>query len=333
MKLNYLQDIVVLPASVLSTVSDADPAWVRVLLWLASDLSLAEKPKQLAKLADCDVKNVKAALQFWSSHGVLADENGIAAPDALPVMGRAAHESDGKEAESASKKTVLRRADTLPQYTATELGDLLEKRANVRILVDEAQRILGKMFHPAETNLLVGMLDYLEMSEECILLLLAHCKRIGKTNMRSIEKYACNLAEKGILEASAMEEELRTLEELHSFEGEIRTLYGLKSRALSAKESKMLRAWVSYGYGIEIVRRAFEETVNATGEASLPYTNAILERWHNEGLQTLEQIDQSISDRKAKKDTATQSTLGNSFDTDAFFEAALRRGLSNKHED
>lgn len=327
MKLNYLQDVIVLPESVLTSLPSADPAWVRVLLWLASDLSLANKPKQLAKLADCDTKNVKAALQFWNSNGILADESALPSK-ATPVMSDAVEES-----APAPQKTILRRADTLPQYTATELADLLEKRASVRILADEAQRILGKMFHPAETNLLVGMLDYLEMSEECILLLLAHCKRIGKTNMRAIEKYACNLADKGILEADALEEELRALEELHSFEGEIRTLFGLKARAFSSKESNFLRAWVSYGYGIDIVRRAFEENVNAKGEASIPYTNAILERWHNEGLKTAEQIDQSIADYQAQKEAKPSNVLGNSFNTDAFFEAAIRRGLSNKQED
>ena len=324
MKLNYSQDAFILPTSVLSHLSDAQDAWVRVLLWLATDLSLAEKQKQLAKLADTDPKNVKAALQYWKSVGVLTD-----AEAAIPAMATAqTEEVPVKQTEKEPKKTILRRADMLPQYTSTELGDLLEQRASVRALVDEAQRILGKMFHPAEINLLVGMLDYLEMSEECVLLLLAHCKRIGKTNMRSIEKYACNLADKGIVDAVMMEEELRALETLHSFEGEVRTMFGMKSRALTSKESKMLRAWVSFGYDVEIVRRAFEMTVNATGEASVPYTNAILERWHAEGLNTAEQIDAQINEKKAQKEADAQNALGTSFDVEDFFEAALKRGLS-----
>ena len=53
MKLNFGQEVVVLPAAALSC-SDADAVQLRVLLWLASDLSLAGKPKQLAKLSDCE---------------------------------------------------------------------------------------------------------------------------------------------------------------------------------------------------------------------------------------------------------------------------------------
>lgn len=325
MKLNFSHDAFILPASVLSHLSGAQDAWIRVLLWLASDPSLAGKQKQLAKLADTDQKNVKAAIQYFMSVGVLTDTE-----SAIPAMAEA--KTVPPTAAEEPKKTILRRADTLPQYTSTELGDLLERRASVRALVDEAQRILGKMFHPAEINLLVGMLDYLEMSEECVLLLLAHCKRIGKTNMRSVEKYACNLADKGIVDAVSMEEELRTLEALHSFEGEIRTMFGMKNRALTSKESKMLRAWISFGYDIDIVRRAFEMTVNATGDASVPYTNAILERWNAEGLRTVEQIDAQINEKKAQKEADAQNTLGTSFDVDDFFEAALRRGLSQNDD-
>ncbi len=323
MKLNFSTDAFMLPASVLTHAKEVDAAYLRVLLHVAADLALAQDPKALAKHASCDVKTTKAALQFWLSCGVLT-----AAQGDKETARPAASTSHAPVAPGG----VLRRADTLPQYTSTELAELLEKRTSMRVLVDEAQRILGKMFHPAEINLLVGMTDYLEMSEECILLLLAHCKRMGKTNMRSIEKYACDLADKGIVEASAMEEELRTVEELHSFEGEIRTLFGLKARSLSAKEKKMLRAWIGYGYGIDVVRMAYEITVNATGDASLPYANSILERWHSEGLQTAEQIEQArAEDLAAKEKSSAQGTLGNSFDTDDFFEAALRRGLSEHH--
>lgn len=325
MKLNYAQEAFILPTSVLSHLSDAQDAWIRILLWIASDPTLCNKPKQLAKLADTDSKTVKTALHYWEEAGVLTD-----AEDPAVAESDRSVRSPRTEEKGSEKKQILRRADTLPQYTSVELGDLLEQRASVRALVDESQRILGKMFHPAEINLLVGMLDYLEMSEECILLLLAHCKRIGKTNLRSIEKYACNLADKGILDATAMEEELRTLEALHSFEGEIRTMFGIKSRAFTGKESQMLRAWMSYGYSADIVRRAFEMTVNATGEASIPYTNAILQRWNTEGLRTAEQIDAELRQAQSQKSHSAAAALGGSFDIDDFFEAALRRGLAEK---
>ena len=324
MKLNYSQEVLVLPGAVLSH-PDATAEALRVLLWLASDLTLAEKPSALAKLADCDTKTAKAALEYWKAVGILtADADSAIAVSTVPQ-------------KETPKKTLLKRADELPTYTSTELAALLEKRESVRVLVDEAQRILGKVFNMSEINILVGMLDYLGLDEECILLLLAHCKRIGKVNLRAIEKYAYPLVERGITDAETLEEEIRTVEALHSFEGEVRKLFGMKSRALTSREDKMLRAWVSFGYDIEIVRRAYELTVQATGDASLPYANSILERWNAENLRSTEAIDASIEEEQAKRSKAASSPknlrtnnaggLGNSFDTDDFFEAALRRSF------
>ena len=324
MKFQFRSEVLCLPGAVLAQ-SGADAVQLRVLLWLASDLTLAQKPTQLAKLAECDAKSAKAAIRFWQSSGVLAADDDDAA--GVPVMA-AVTETKPVVAE----KKLLRRADELPTYTSVELAELMEKRAGVRTLVDEAQRILGKMFNPGEINILVGMLDYLGICEEGILMILAHCKRIGKTNLRAIEKFAYTCVDKGITEPVALEEEFRTLEALHSFEGQIRALFGMKSRALTSKESKMLRAWVSFGYDIDIVRRAYEMTVNATNEPSMAYANAILERWNADELRTAADIDRAMEEQKSKKtgkagNTPKETVLGNSFDTDDFFEAALKRSF------
>lgn len=327
MKLNFQQDVLVLPASVLSCCADANDAAMRVLLWLASDLSLAEKPKQLAKLADCDPKSLKSILQFWKMYGVLSDS----AEEAVATMATVTETTEkGEKSAKKEQKPHLRRADELPNYTSVEIASLLEERASVRVLVDEAQQILGKIFNPTEVNILIGMLDYLGMSEECVMLLLAHCKRIEKTGMRSIEKYAIVLADKGILTPDAMEEEIRRVELMHSFEGQVRTLFGMQKRSLTTRESKMLAAWMSFGYDIEIVREAYEMTVNATNDASLPYANSILERWNAENLHTLEEIRAANEAEKAKKAAKKGAAeLGNSFDTDDFFEAALKRSFND----
>ena len=323
MKLNFGQEVIVLPASLLSHCSEADAATLRVLLWLASDLSLAEKPKQLAKLADCDARVVKAALKFWQFRDVLAKESDEESGVSIPKK----EEKKTEEAKTV-KREVLERSDEMPVYTSNEIAAMLESRASMRLLIDEAQRVIGKMFNTSDVNIIVGMRDYLGLDEEAILLLLAHCKRIGKTSMRSIEKYAISLCDKGISDAESMDAAIRAAEELHTLEGEVRALFGMKGRALTGKESRMLSSWISFGYGIDVVRLAYEMTVNATNEPSVPYANAILERWNAEGLGTLDEIKAALDSEREKKTGKTE--LGSSFDTDDFFEAALRRGFGER---
>jgi DnaD/phage-associated family protein len=281
---------------------------------------LATKHKQLAKLAGCDAAQARDAVKFWCACGVMGEEG----ESTVPAMATVSVE--------APVKKKLQRADELPNYTSTELAELLEARASVRVLIDEAQQILGKMFNPNDVNIMVGMLDYLGMNEECILLLLAHCKKIGKSNLRAIEKYAYTLVDKGINDVESMEAEICAVEAMHTFEGEVRALFGMKSRALTSKESKMLAAWLSFGYDINIVRMAYEITVNATGEASLPYTNAILEKWNANAWKTAAEIEAGMNAEREKREGSSNNKkeLGNSFDTDDFFEAALQRGFRER---
>lgn len=316
MKLNYQQDVVVLPGAVRKVLDRASDVQLRALIAVASEIALAKNPKKLAQQIGTDAKTVGDALAFWTAQGILC------ADGAVPVM------AAQPEAEPAREK--LKPADVMPSYNSTELAELMEKRAEIRVFLDEAQRTLGKMFNPSEVNVLIGMLDYLGMKEDCIILLLAHCKRIGKTNLRAIEKYAFTLADDEITDPETLEEKIRAVEEMRTFEGEIRTMFGMKSRSLTSKESKMFAAWKSFGYDTEIVRRAYEIAVNATNEPSVPYTNAILERWNAEGLRTAEEIDRYIEAQKAAKDG--QNTLGNSFDTDEFFQAALKRSFPDKKQ-
>ena len=62
-------------------------------------------------------------------------------------------------------------------------------------------------------------------------------------------------------------------------------------------------------------------------EASVPYANAILERWFSEGIKTLEDIEKA--EEKRVEENQSEPKDG-SFDTDDFFEAALKRSYSKK---
>ena len=66
----------------------------------------------------------------------------------------------------------------------------------------------------------------------------------------------------------------------------------------------------------------------------MPYANSIIERWHANGLHTLEEIERAEAEQKEKKANKKDgkpvgTVLGNSFDTDDFFEAAMRRSFAN----
>lgn len=330
MKFNYGQEVLILPGATLTAAGKADAETLRVLLWLASDATLAEKPGHLAKLAECSEEKARKAISGWVSAGILGDER--AREERSPKTKKSQPNEEAgekKQTESEKSRKIFGRVEALPNYTSTELSDYLEQREEVRLLGNEAQNILGKVFNAAEWSILVGLLDYVGMEPDCVLLLLQHCKRIGKTNLRSIEKYALTLAEEEITSAEALEERIRAYEAFLAFEGEVRRLFGMKARALTSKEQKCLEKWISFGYGAGIVQLAYEITVNATNEPSVAYANAILEKWNAEGLKTEEQIRAMLDSEKQKRN---MRNLAGGSAGDDYFEAAIRRTMA-EYED
>lgn len=313
---NYGDRVLNLPASALD--AGADAVQLQILFLLARDPEA--DTQTLAKNAGCSTRVVKDALSFWCRAGILEPCDGSEKEIAVP---KAVQKGVGSE-----KK--LARADEIPTYSVPELNDMMERRQSLRTMLEEAQRILGKMLNQYEINILFGMVDYLNLDEDYILLLLAHCVRIEKKGMRTIERYAISLIDRGITTSAALEEQVQIIEAQYTLEGKVRSIFGMKSRSLTEKEQKMIADWIGFGYGEDIIRRAYEITVDTINEPSMRYTHAILDRWHAEGLKTMEEIERRIEQERAEKN-AKKDSGGNSdfktFDPNAAFEAALKRSF------
>lgn len=306
---NFGGRVLTLPAAVAGL--DASAQQFRVLFLIASGTA---DPAALAAATGYKKAEIEEILAFWQDAGILQITP--------PLPSKKAVKQAVAPPEQKPKK--LARADEIPTYSLAELNAMMERRQSLRTLVEEAQQMAGKLFNTYEINILFGMVDYLELDEDYILLLLAHCARIEKKGMRTIERYAISLIDRGITTAEALEEEVQKMEARHTLEGKVRSIFGLKSRSLTAKEQKLIAGWAEFGYGEEIIRRAYEITVDSIHEPSMQYTNAILDRWHASGYKTPEEIDAALEAEKEKKTDSSGADF-KTFDPDAAFAAALKR--------
>lgn len=319
--INYGQDVVVLPLRpLMERGKKATKSDLCLLFVLASDARLRENYTAEADRAAAEAGFSRAeldrALSFWQGAGVIDVEEDAAADTPAPAP--------QPVAPAPGKK--LERETALPNYTTEQLTSLLETRTEAKSLVDAAQQTFGKMFTTMEVNIVLGMLDYLSLEEEYILILLAWCAAKDKKSMRYAEKMAIGLWDEGIRDAATLNRYLLRRDETEALRGQLRKLFGADGRTLTAKEKAAFTRWIDeFRYGIDIVTRAYEMTVDAIGKPSIPYADSILTRWHSEGIDSLEKIEE---DNAARAKNKAEGGAVSSFDTNEFFEDALRRSYS-----
>ena len=356
-QLQYGIAVVTLPAAALAMMERATKNDFKVLLTLCAKPTLTvgnsfgECVGNIAAEVGCTTAQAEASLSFWRGAGILQivqEEQAVepalkedspkeASPKAVtPREVPSPVPEKGKEEPKEPKIPKLRPADALPHYTSAELATLLESRQEAAAYLDECQNVWGKMFNVHEYNIILGLTDYLGLEWEYVLTLLAYCaaeqdKRGIKRSLRYVETSAFGFYDEGVTDLPSLQEKLRKLEQMEEVEGQLRRMFGMGERALTPTEKKKFSAWLyEYQYGMDVIARAFEVTVDAKGSPNLKYMDAVLSNWNRDGLRTVEEIqiaeERFRAEQAGKKGKKPPEEQG-SFNTDDFFAAAVRRSL------
>ncbi|MDR1131892.1 MAG: DnaD domain protein [Oscillospiraceae bacterium] len=194
-------------------------------------------------------------------------------------------------------------ADELPEYTAEDLARRTGENGEFRAVVEETQRMLGRMLTGADLKLLFGIYDYLRLPAEVIFLLINHCveetrERLGpgKTpSMRSIEKDAYIWYNHELLTLERAEEYLLLKRARAGTMRDVKRLLQIGGRNFSATEHKYAESWLDMGFDLEAIALAYDKTIVKTGSLAWKYMNSILASWHAKGLHTAEEISMGDS--------------------------------------
>ncbi len=312
LKLNYGEAVISLPAAILGEAMErATKRDFRVLLMISSDLSLRADLDAGASLAamkcGCSIEEFEQSLAFWRGCGVVT------------------YGDDEPEAKVEAKEAILSSAATerMPSYTGLELDSIVRGNPAIVEVLNESQRILGYMFKTAELNDIVAMSEYLGLSGEYILCAVRYGHERGIKKLSAIKSMVLRFMQEGITTEGALKEHIALLEKRYSFEGRLRKLFGLGDRKLTAKEAQIAASWADDELSDELLTKAYEITVNNTGKPSMPYAAKILASWKERGVKTVADIDALPKKQDAK---------GSSFDTDEFFELALKRSYEKLGE-
>ncbi len=172
-----------------------------------------------------------------------------------------------------------------PSYRASEISRALKENPRMSQMYKMAQQILGKTLSSADTELLYSFHDYYGLPVEVILVLLEYYTSRGKRSMKYMEKEVGKWASAGINTIKKAKAYIEKREEFLSYASRVRTIMGIQERRLSTRELTFINQWQSeWNMSLDMVKAAFELTVDQTGKLSFAYMNKILESWAKKNI-------------------------------------------------
>ena len=312
------------PENLSELLSNADEQDMRILIALmmtADDDGETADASTLAELIGAEAPEIEASLKFWRGAGVISVTRSAAKkskPDA---------EAQKKQElpKTAHRNGAVEKSNGVSPYATEELAALFEKRRVTAQFIDEAQRVVGKTFNSYDTGIVAGIVDQLGFEEEAVLHILAYTTRLGKKGLRYSEKLAISFYDEGITTASEVGERIAKIERSAELVGQIKTLFGAGNRELSKTEKTLFEKWTQkFGYDTDVVRLAYDITIDNIQKPAPKYADAILQKWYDEGLRTPEDVARFESDKKQ-----ANAQDDKSYDLDDFYEAALERSFKD----
>ena len=202
-----------------------------------------------------------------------------------------------------------------PAYSENDVVRAMDSDGDFRSLYGEIQRLLGKHLNTEELKILLGFSRYLGLPNDVISVLVCYCKEAARNrgslrnpSLRTIEKEAYAWAEQGIETLEQAAAYIRSRNLRNSRLEKLKQQLQIRGRNLTAGEEKYAQSWLDMGFADEVVAMAYERTCLNTGGLSWAYMNKILQRWHENGLHTAEEVRRG--DKKPSVPKGASGQLG-----------------------
>ncbi|MDO5400573.1 MAG: DnaD domain protein [Eubacteriales bacterium] len=202
-----------------------------------------------------------------------------------------------------------------PSYSETDVLSAMDTDPSFRGLYGEIQRLLGRSLNTEELKILLGFTRYLGLPADVISVLVCYCKdrarqRGGLRNpsLRTIEKEAYAWAERGIDTVEEAAAFIQAQNVRNSRLYRLMSILQIRGRSLTPAENRYAQSWLDLGLDDEAVSMAYERTCLNTGGLNWAYMNKIIQRWHEQGLHTAEEI--RTGDQKASVPKGASGQLG-----------------------
>lgn len=266
---------------------------VKVLLYILKYKNLHEFDiNAVADILGMTCEDIEDALSYWEQTGLLCKK------DTVLLQTKKEEHSTPVNIPDKKENTVFRESP-VKNISPKEIAQRIENSKEVNFLFRSAEISLARSLTYTDQRTLIWIHDYLGIEPDIILMLIGFCTSIDKASMGFIEKVASTWHEKNIKTHEQAEYEILQLQKYYSLSGKVKSLLGI-NRAFSSKEKSYVNSWAEMSIDIDLIRIAFDKTVDATGKLSFAYIHKILTEWHSKGLRTKAEIDKLDTEYKEK---------------------------------
>lgn len=175
----------------------------------------------------------------------------------------------------------------------TITNELLAKKNDDETFADirfEAETYYNKPLSMPELEILIYIYDQLDFSPELIEYLMEYCITRGKYSFRYAEAVAREWYKKGIDTVDKAKEDSKAYNPL--FRKVFKEL-GIPRTSPTNAESAFIDAWSDeFGFTEELITLACRKAILSKPQsANFSYVNAILEKWHKNGVKSIQDVE------------------------------------------
>lgn len=299
------------PCSVVDDyLKNADPVFLKILLCVLSMGSSKITSEKISEFTGADENTIDDALVYWNDKEIICISGLNTSDGFTPTI------SDKALTSQAVKKKIKtpinqpqpvsipesekNRANTVA-YSPSEMAALISNNPELKYFFDTIQTVMKKLINNSEQRGFIYIYEYYGFEVASILLLADYCVDLGKGSIAYIKSVAKDWHERGITAYIDVEKEIIRLTKLHSYESKVSSAFGITNK-LTPKQKTFIQDWQSKNMPIDLVELAYQRCMDNTSKLVFKYIDTILQKWHSEGVKTIEQAESQGKKKRPIKD-------------------------------
>lgn len=307
---NY-NGIFLLPSNIIDDyIKESSQDELKVLLYIFRHSNDIIELETAANDLDLEVDSFKKAVNFWVKKGAFKCATEKNSSD---VKTTAIKEQSKTKVRVAAQKVM----DVEVEYAQSEIAQKISVNPEIKFLLDNVANQFGRPLSQGECSKLIYLIEGAGLPCDEIVLIVAYCISVSKGNIRYITNLALGFSNDGIDSYEKADNKIKELEETKTFESRVCNILGIKGRALTDIETKYIALWKEKSINEELIKTAFDKTVENTGKLSYQYMNKILTSWNEKGIKS----NEDAKNEKKRKPKASKSP---SFDIDEYVNISMK---------